>query len=737
MAGAELTLTDLANRGELEALENRWLDAIEGAAQDQPDLLEALAVLTRNDQRDQAVALAWTWLATEQERARPPELLALGRELLLRCGDNDEMRQEILRLYKEVFGDRPGIDRLIEVSGLGGGKTVLRALRTLEICLDLHPADCLISRSDERAAEVTAVDAEACAYTVRSARGEQTLDADQLALAYDPADPDDFRVLVQLHPDRLGERLEADPVAVVIGILRSHGGRLDSDELENLLVPRFIPADRWRKWWTRAKGDLRRCPNVGIEGKTRVILTYHTEGRSLEDEILPQWEAAGTSAERLSVIDMYFREARARQSEVKPVMVKRMHGDLLNRVNLFRSGSASEALAEALLIDRLAGGAELPDGGAAPARDIVNESRDLIGLLRGVKEAALYPLAIAHVKEAKPADWADIYARLLPVAPLEGCELIARVLAEAGHRDRLAEAVDRIPSDFTHHLGALCWLWRGPSIEGLDPMSPRELLLKLLEHLAELTIGETTSPQVLRDARHRIRAALSSSKYARYRAVIAGMEPGLAATVQRTIDRLDGLGQVVRNDLLGIILDTHPQLAVAAKAKIDPWTDDGVIFCTHEGRTKHEAELNHLINVKMSQNAKAIGEAASHGDLSDNAEYRSALEERDLLQARAARMQNELAIGRLLTANDISTDAVNIGTRVTIQAVDGADRHEITVLGPWEADVDKGVYNYRAPLCMKLKELRVGDVAALDLGGGEREYRVEEIANALTSKATG
>jgi transcription elongation GreA/GreB family factor len=235
---------------------------------------------------------------------------------------------------------------------------------------------------------------------------------------------------------------------------------------------------------------------------------------------------------------------------------------------------------------------------------------------------------------------------------------------------------------------------------------------------------------VLRHAKAEIRASLSAAKYSRFQKVISEMDAAMASTVHRTIDRLDGLGEVVHADLLRMIIHTHSELIVPRK-RIDPWTDENTIYCTQAGMKKREEELNYLRLVKIPENARAIGEAAARGDLSENSEYKFALEERDLLQARLLRIQNELAIGRLLTVNDISTDEVGIGTRVVLQAVDGSERRDMAILGPWEADVERGVFNYQAPVCMKLRGLRAGDTVELDMGSGPRSYRIEAISNAL------
>ncbi len=731
MAGP--TLTDLARRGEIAALEDRWLEAIETPDGQRDDLLAALETLRKDGRGARAADLAWTWLSTEAERREPRDVLVLGRELILRCEDNDQMRREIVRLYHEVFADRPEIARLIDASGLAGEKSARRALRTLEICLDLKVGDVLISRSDEHAAQVTAVAPDACEYTIQTPSGAKTLDADGLALAYDAADRNDFRVLAQLDPGRLKELLDTDPVSFVIGILKSHRGRLDSDQLEHLVTPRFVDPDAWRKWWSKAKTALKRCPNVVMEGRNPLILTYHERGQTLEDEILPQWERAETPTQRLSVIDTYFREVKARGLEPDPEAIKRLRRDLLNRVKTSRRGSPGEALAEALVIDRLAESVPLPEEDR-PARAIMGDSRDPVRLLNALTDVPLYLRALDHLKAIRPADWADVFAGILPTAPPDGCQAIAAALAAAGRADLLTRAVERVPEDFTNHLDALCWLWKGPSLNGVEPpLSPRELLLRLLEHLAELHRSETAAHETLRDARIKIRAALSASDYKQYRRVIQEMDSGLASTVRRTIDRLDGLGQVVRSDLLRIILETHPELLVKA-VKVDPWFDDAVIFCTQEGLARREEQLNHLVNVKMRENAKAIGDAAAHGDLSENSEYKFALEERDLLRARVARIQDELSRARVMRATDVETDAVHIGTHVGLVPAEGGPRHDMTILGPFEADVDRGIYNYRAPLCGELKGLRIGDTATLDLGDGPRAYRVESISNALEQR---
>src|SRR5690606_3682329 len=103
----------------------------------------------------------------------------------------------------------------------------------------------------------------------------------------------------------------------------------------------------------------------------------------------------------------------------------------------------------------------LAGSGGGAAQEILAESGDPTALLSSIREPAFFVRALDHARAGLPERWPDLFAELLPVAPVEGCEAIARALDASGHRDRLDAALQRIPTDFTRHLQALCWLWRG------------------------------------------------------------------------------------------------------------------------------------------------------------------------------------------------------------------------------------------------------------------------------------
>jgi transcription elongation factor GreA len=156
-----------------------------------------------------------------------------------------------------------------------------------------------------------------------------------------------------------------------------------------------------------------------------------------------------------------------------------------------------------------------------------------------------------------------------------------------------------------------------------------------------------------------------------------------------------------------------------------------VLYVTEGGLKAKEAEIRELVNVKMKENATAIGRAAERGDLSENSEYRFALEERDLLRARLAQMNQQREVARVLTPDEVPTDHVGIGSRVTLRHNQTGQVREVRVLSPWEADAEKNILNYKAPLAQSLMGARCGDTVELTFTGAPGIYTVESLGNAL------
>jgi transcription elongation GreA/GreB family factor len=720
---------NLINEANWGALDDHWMSAIEDGATPSDAMLEVLAAVRKRGEAARAAAMAWMWLTSVKDRHRPEEMVDLAGRVMLVAGDDDQMRTEVAQLYKDVFSEHPGIDALLESSGILGGRTPRRALRTLDLCLRIKPGDYVLSRTEESPAEVIEADPASAAFTIRTREGTSTLDADALATNYMYAEADDFRVLRKLQPERLSELMTKDPAALVVGALKAHNGELTSDDLRYMLTPEHLAADAWTKWWSRARTALKRHPNVRLEGRNPVTLVYDAAGTSLHDEAQRQWSAAGKPDEQIAVIETYLREARARKEPVDSAVLAGWARAVTKDIERGRK-HGDPVIGDAIVLERLRQTGHVAADGPSPIEAHLVESSDPATVLRPLAESPLLVQILDRVEAALPDRWADAYLALLPVASASICDELVTRLVAAGYHDRVQELIRQMPLQIEQAVSGVAWMWRGGEVVGQFEIPPREELLgRMLQFVGDLGRSENVDRHAARDARAIVRSALSHRKHAMFREVMGSIGVDLARTYYTSIGRLTGLSNALAQDLRKIIGETFPNLFTVER--IDPWDDDTTIYTTNVGREKAETDLAHIMNVKIPENAKAIGEAASHGDLSENSEYKFALEERDLLRARAGRLQDQLSRTRLIEPHIVPRDRVGIGSCVRLKSEDGAIERTVRFLGPWDADLDAGIYNYQAPVSKLLMGLTVGEVARLNLDGTERTYRVEQLESAV------
>ena len=141
--------------------------------------------------------------------------------------------------------------------------------------------------------------------------------------------------------------------------------------------------------------------------------------------------------------------------------------------------------------------------------------------------------------------------------------------------------------------------------------------------------------------------------------------------------------------------------------------------------------MNFIVKEEIPAVAKQIGEAASFGDLSENAEFTAALEKRDQLASRATGMENDLKMATVINYEMSGSGFVNVGTRVTTINEESGEEEVFTFFGPWDTDVEKKILNYQAPLSMAFMGSRVGDRVTFGKEGVVRSWEVLAIESAL------
>jgi transcription elongation factor GreA len=148
----------------------------------------------------------------------------------------------------------------------------------------------------------------------------------------------------------------------------------------------------------------------------------------------------------------------------------------------------------------------------------------------------------------------------------------------------------------------------------------------------------------------------------------------------------------------------------AAQRQDAPTTQvEPVLAATRAAIETKREELRALLETEIPKTLKGINAAAAEGDLRENFEYHMLRDRQELQSACAAKLQEELAVVRILEPGAADTSAVNIGTLIHLETKSGEPIEPVTILGAWDADIDRRIFANGSDFAQRLLGSAVGD----------------------------
>jgi len=140
-----------------------------------------------------------------------------------------------------------------------------------------------------------------------------------------------------------------------------------------------------------------------------------------------------------------------------------------------------------------------------------------------------------------------------------------------------------------------------------------------------------------------------------------------------------------------------------------------------------EEEMKSIDKLKRETSVK-IRDAASHGDLRENAEYHAAREEMSLILTKKQLMHSHAPF-RFIEYSEIGTDEVGFGNKVTILEEGKEEPEDYYLLGPIEFELDlyPMVVTYKSPFGQTIVGKKVGDDFMLTIRRKETKFTITAI----------
>jgi len=150
---------------------------------------------------------------------------------------------------------------------------------------------------------------------------------------------------------------------------------------------------------------------------------------------------------------------------------------------------------------------------------------------------------------------------------------------------------------------------------------------------------------------------------------------------------------------------------------------------TRQGYRDLMKELSRLKREDRIQAMKAIEEARSHGDLTENAEYDAAKEKQAFIERKIYDIESRLTHSEIIETKNLSTDRVVFGSVVFLENLDTGERVQYQLVGPDESDVKQGKISSNSPVGRALIGKKVNDEVSVQAPGGMRNFQVVRIAS--------
>jgi transcription elongation factor GreA len=148
---------------------------------------------------------------------------------------------------------------------------------------------------------------------------------------------------------------------------------------------------------------------------------------------------------------------------------------------------------------------------------------------------------------------------------------------------------------------------------------------------------------------------------------------------------------------------------------------------TKEGYEALKKELEYLKKVERPKNIQAIEEARSHGDLTENAEFDAAKDRQAFIDGRVSDLEYKLSRADIIDSRTLSNDRAVFASYVVLENIETGEDVTYQLVGPDEANIEKGRISVSSPLGKAIIGKKPGDEITLQAPGGKRFYELVEI----------
>lgn len=537
-------------------------------------------------------------------------------------------------------------------------------------------------------------------------------------------DDGDILVQAQKDPDTVADLVKSRPTDLIAGLLeRSETNSATALEIETVLS-RLMGSAKFKKWWTQTKKALVKDPRIAVPAKKTEPFVLRDEPIRAEEEVLDEFFETKAPKKKINLASKLI-DLSVKHEDIKeelPTILEELASSLAETKQL----NPGERLHGIWVRNDLARFIHSDVESLEPtSASIIADSNDLSSLSDQVP-ASHYSRYLDLIERTVPDQWERVTFDLLKNSSGKLTAECINFLIEHEKEKSISATFDRWLVEQNLKAPVLTWILKNRSsrkyakmLSGL--MTPRLLSAIFFAIDYEALQNASTRRIPLAD--------LVSDDQTLINDLLDGAPYETAHDLAQTLMLNQGFEDLSKKSLLARFIRLYPniQAVVGGESPAKQSSEDEELVVSAQSFEKRKKEYEELVQVKIPQNKEDIAEARSHGDLRENAEYKMARQEQDLLLSQKNELESEINRARVSDFSDASLDSVSVGSVVDLERTSKNEKVTYSILGAWDGDPERDIVSYQTPLAKALLGKGKGEQVAVDIDGHEETWIVRDI----------
>ena len=717
------SLLRFLKKGMYNPVEEIWLRLIELIPEDLNFFLHTEKRIADSVGTDKSGFLLSFIVPYYREKGEYDIAIELLKKILEYNPKDRESREELVSCYQDKYASHSHLDEYIEKSGLQDPAIDIQTANEAFEKHILFDIGCYVFHRSWGIGKCTDIRDDTLIIDFKNKpQHRMTL---QMALSCLQILPDDHIWLLKNRDlENLRESILNDVEEGLRIVIKSKNNAATVKDFKEELLRGILTKKEWTKWWNRAKTILRKNPHFGTLPESNDIYFIRKKPISYDEDMYNRFKGEKNFDKRFELFNEFVTNGDI-DSDFFEDMLQYFTGFISSPTNINENTLKSYLLLRHLKKTYTF----LPFYFSFDFKEILENIKDIYTYLPYIPENELRKSFLLNIKKYDE-HWPETFIRCFYTYPMK---FIIDDLIASGHKNLVDEMFGKITAHYREYSDLFIWVSKNLILKKTDTdMDAINLdsIMMGLTHLLEISNRELINERNVVQNRKTFNTLVDI--LFKENLLIDYIKGSEKQKVKRLMPTILGIDELKDNFIIKIrfaIKSTFPDIVF--DDEVETIDSSQKLIVTQRSYELKQNELKYLQDVEIPDNSREIGEAMEKGDLRENAEYKFALEKQEFLKQQVKQLSESLNRAQILKFEEIKTNAVSVGTMITLNSLEEDKTEKFTILGPWESEPSKKVISYTSPLGETLLNKTVGDVVSLGTAKKKKQYKILKIEKAV------